>query len=220
MADHKRFVLWGSSGHTKVLSDLIQQQEGEVVALFDNSEQAISVIPGVRIWYGEKGFQEWLLCQGELSNVSAAVAIGGSRGRERLYICGLFREQGLRLPNLVHGRAYIAPSAVIGESNQFLANSTVASDVQIGNSCIINNSASVDHECVLDYGVHIAPGATLCGCVTVGEFSLIGAGAVVLPNIKIGRNVVVGAGAVVRKDVAESSVVAGNPARFIRTKLA
>jgi acetyltransferase-like isoleucine patch superfamily enzyme len=49
---------------------------------------------------------------------------------------------------------------------------------------------------------------------------MIGAGAVVLPNVNIAKNVVVGAGAVVTQDVAESSVVAGNPARCIRTKLA
>jgi sugar O-acyltransferase (sialic acid O-acetyltransferase NeuD family) len=220
MANHTRFAIWGSSGHAKVLSDLIQQQKGEVVALFDNSERAISVIHGVPIWYGERGFDEWISLQDNLNKISAAVAIGGDRGQDRLHISGLFRRQGIRLPNLVHSRAYIATSAVIGESNQFLANCTVASHVQIGHSCIINHSANVDHECVLGSGVHIAPGATLCGRVTVGECSMIGAGAVVLPNVNIAKNAVVGAGAVVTKDVAESSVVAGNPARCIRTKLA
>jgi sugar O-acyltransferase (sialic acid O-acetyltransferase NeuD family) len=215
MASKDKFILWGSSGHAKVLSDLIQEQNGEVVALFDNSNRAMSIVENVPIWYGEKQFREWVLCQEDLRDVSAAVAIGGARGQDRLDICKLFREQGLRLPNLKHNRAYVAPSVIIGESNQFLANSTVAAHVQIGNSCIINHNASVDHECVLGDGVHVAPGATLCGCIAVGDFAMIGAGAVVLPNVKIGCRAIIGAGAVVTKNIPESSVVAGSPARIL-----
>ena len=45
----------------------------------------------------------------------------------------------------------------------------------------------------------------------------IGAGAIVLPDVTIGEGAVVGAGAVVTKDVEPYTVVAGNPARVIRT---
>lgn len=44
----------------------------------------------------------------------------------------------------------------------------------------------------------------------------IGAGATVLPGVTIGENSVVGAGAVVTKDVPANTVVAGNPARIIK----
>ena len=45
----------------------------------------------------------------------------------------------------------------------------------------------------------------------------IGGGAIVLPGVTVGKDAVVGAGAVVTKDVAPNVVVAGNPARVIRT---
>ena len=44
----------------------------------------------------------------------------------------------------------------------------------------------------------------------------VGAGACVLQGVEIGKGAVVGAGSVVTKDVMPFSVVAGNPARFLR----
>ena len=44
----------------------------------------------------------------------------------------------------------------------------------------------------------------------------IGSGSTVLGNITIGENAIVGAGSVVTKDVPPNSIVAGNPAKFMR----
>jgi UDP-2-acetamido-3-amino-2,3-dideoxy-glucuronate N-acetyltransferase len=48
--------------------------------------------------------------------------------------------------------------------------------------------------------------------------SSIGSGAVILGGVTIGTGALVGAGAVVTKDVAAGTVVAGCPARFLRTR--
>jgi acetyltransferase-like isoleucine patch superfamily enzyme len=44
----------------------------------------------------------------------------------------------------------------------------------------------------------------------------IGSGSTVLSNVTVGENAIVGAGSVVTKDVPANSIVAGNPARFLR----
>ena len=44
----------------------------------------------------------------------------------------------------------------------------------------------------------------------------IGSGATILSNLCIGENAIVGAGSVVTKDVPPNSIVAGNPAKFLR----
>ncbi len=54
--------------------------------------------------------------------------------------------------------------------------------------------------------------------VEVGAGSWLGAGAIVLPGARIGRNVVVAAGSVVRGEVPDHSVVAGVPARVVRSR--
>ncbi len=45
----------------------------------------------------------------------------------------------------------------------------------------------------------------------------IGTGAIILPGVTVGEEAVVGAGAIVTQDVQDRSVVAGNPARVIRS---
>jgi len=45
----------------------------------------------------------------------------------------------------------------------------------------------------------------------------IGSGATILANVVIGENAMVGAGSVVTHDVPDNAVVAGNPAKVLRT---
>lgn len=59
------------------------------------------------------------------------------------------------------------------------------------------------------YGLHERP-------VRIGDDVLIACGAIILPGVTIGAGAVVGAGSVVTKDVAAYTLVAGNPAGFVR----
>ena len=52
--------------------------------------------------------------------------------------------------------------------------------------------------------------------VVISDDVWIGANAVILPGVTIGRHVVVAAGAVVTKDVPDSCVVAGIPAKVVK----
>jgi acetyltransferase-like isoleucine patch superfamily enzyme len=53
----------------------------------------------------------------------------------------------------------------------------------------------------------------------IGDFCVIGIGAIIMGGVKIGNEVVVGAGAVVTKDIPSNTMVAGNPARVIRNNV-
>ncbi len=55
-----------------------------------------------------------------------------------------------------------------------------------------------------------------CKPVRICRRAWIGAGSTILPGVTVGENAVVGAGSVVTHDVAPNTIVAGNPAKFIR----
>lgn len=48
--------------------------------------------------------------------------------------------------------------------------------------------------------------------VYIGEYSFVGAGAIVLPGSVIGKHCIIGAGAVVKGEFPDNSIIAGNPA--------
>ncbi|TBL74033.1 sugar O-acetyltransferase [Paenibacillus thalictri] len=52
--------------------------------------------------------------------------------------------------------------------------------------------------------------------ITIGNNVWIGGSCVILPGVTIGDNSIVAAGSVVTKDVPENTIVAGNPAKFLK----
>lgn len=216
MVECARYVLWGSAGHAKVLAGLIALRGGRVVVLFDNNPQATSVLAGVPLYIGKDEFARWIEGEPDRHDLCGLAAIGGACGRDRLAVHEYFRAHDVRVEPLVHPQASVCLTASLGAGTQVLAQAVVAAGARLGEACIINHHASADHECVLGDGVHLAPGVTLCGCVTLGNNAMIGAGAVVLPRVTIGENTVVGAGAVVTRDLPAGVVAMGNPAQIVR----
>lgn len=212
----KKYIIWGSSGHSKVIAEIILAQGHEILALFDSNPKVVSSIPGIPLYYGAEGFEEWKSCAAySMKEVAGVLAIGGAKGSDRQELFSKLSRMGIVFPTIVHTSAVISRSVSLGHGTQVLVSAVVNTDVRIGNVCIVNTGAKIDHECNIGNGVHIAPGATLCGCVTVMDNALIGAGAVVLPRTIVGRGAIVGAGAVVTKDVADGDVVTGVPAKAV-----
>lgn len=202
-------IVFGASGHAKVIIDLIEKQGQLLVTGLVDDNPALN---GQDI-YGYKvlGNKEELKPQHVKQCV---VAIGDNRVRNDV-AQWLVKNDFDLAKAIIHPSVQLARGVSIGDGSVVMAGSVVNSDTIIANNTIINTGASIDHDCTIGNTVHIAPGATICGGVSVGDLTLIGAGAVICPNVKIGKNVIVGAGATVLKDVVDNVSVVGTPAKVI-----
>ena len=207
----RQVILWGGTGQAKVVRPIIEYYGAQVVAVFDDTPGLPSPFPDIEIYQGWDGFAKWIRSQ-KRNEIGFCIAVGNPHGRVRLKFHERLIGEGLRPVSVIHPTAWIAENAMIGEGCQMMAGAIVGPEARIGKQCIINTKASVDHENVLEDGVEVAPGATLCGLVYAETNAWICAGAVVLPRIRIGADSIVGAGAVVTADVMPGTTVVGVPA--------
>jgi len=202
----KDLVVIGGGGHAKVVIATARAAGYEVIGVLDEDETKHGkVILDVPITGGLD-----LLRNGIYER--AVIAIGDNRKRQRVVH---YYEGFCTWVTLIHPYSFVHSTCSIGDGTVVFAGVVIQPETVIGEHCIVNTSASVDHDCFLGDFVHIAPGVRLTGGVRVEEGAFVGAGAVVIPQRTVGEWSIVGAGSVVTKDVRPYSKVAGVPAKEI-----
>jgi carbonic anhydrase/acetyltransferase-like protein (isoleucine patch superfamily) len=134
------------------------------------------------------------------------------------------------VPVVPEGEAWVAPDAVVAGKVRLDRGASVwfGSVLRGDNELIhIGEGSNVQDRCVLhtDPGYPltigrdctVGHGAILHGC-TIGDYSLIGIGAIILNGTRIGRNCIIGANALLaeNKEIPDNSVVMGSPGRVVR----
>jgi sugar O-acyltransferase (sialic acid O-acetyltransferase NeuD family) len=212
----RNVILYGGTGQAKVVRPILEHWGARVVAVFDDTPDLPSPFPDVPIHRGWSALLEWAETVDRTEH-GFVVTIGNPHGNVRLRLHDQLTALGMQPVTIAHPAAFIEANARIGDGTQVMAGAVVGAEAIVGRQCIINTNATVDHESVLEDGVEIAPGATLCGLVRVGTAGWVCAGATVLPRIRIGSNAIVGAGAVVIRHVADGILVVGVPAKRVLT---
>lgn len=110
-----------------------------------------------------------------------------------------FKKLGFKFGKLVHPSAYVCKSVYVPEGSQILLRAMVNSGTIIGENCIINTSAILEHDSLIGSGCHIGPSSVVCGSAKVSDDTLVGANCVVLPGSNIKNHKVLKAGGVYGK---------------------
>lgn len=201
-------VMAGAGGHARVLLALAQAAGLDVVAICDPrlASEGTTEWQGLPVWGDDAALAT--IDPAEYALVNAIGQLPHSTARREVY--KRIRGLELSLPSLVHPCAWVAPGVVLDGGTQVMAGATLQPGCRIGENSIINTHASIDHDGRIGAHVHVAPGAVLCGGVTLGEGAFVGAGATILPNVTVGAGAIVGAGTCLRQDLAPESLYAGH----------
>lgn len=197
MAQTKSIYIYGASGHGKVVADIARACKYEnIIFLDDSSENKFTT---------------------NLEKFDIIIAIGDNSIRKKLQQKVI--DAGFNVVNLIHPSAILSPNANLKRGIVVMPNVVVNADATIKDGVILNTGCIVEHDCIIDDFVHLSPNVSLAGGVKVGELSHIGIGTSVIQKISIGKNTTIGAGAVVVRDIGDSVVAVGTPAKAIKNKI-
>ena len=152
----------------------------------------------------------------DVSQIKVISAVGS--GQTRKAFAEKATELGLDFCTVVNPSAQVAPSVELGCGTVIAAGGIVNVHTKIGNHVNFNIDATIGHDVVIGDFCNVGPGCHITGEGTLEEGVDLGVGAVVLPRVTIGRWSVIGAGAVVTKDLPEYATAVGIPAKVIKVR--
>lgn len=204
-------VIYGASGHGKVIADIVEKSGKTVLAFVDDNKTLWDKsFCGYPVWRGRSHLFEYA------KKEAFSVIIGIGDNHRRREIMKTLESAEICFNTAIHPSAQPGNDVNIGEGTVIMANSVINPGARVGRHCIVNTGVTIDHDCIIGDFVHISPGAHLGGSVRVDHSSWIGLGASIINNIYIGEHTIIGAGSVVIRNVDPYTVAAGNPAVFLR----
>jgi len=209
-SNNQKVVILGGGGHAKMCIDIMKQMKTyEIIGIIDRNIKIGTKVMGIPVIAKDSDIDFKRLYNDGIRLIVIGIgAVKDHSMRDKVY--KRLKKFGFYLPNIIHHKASIEASVIMGEGNQIMANAILGSDVIIQNNCIINSGAIVSHDSVLKNNVHIAPGAILAGGVFVGENSLIGMGSTIYLYVKIGKHVIIYNSCSITKNVPDNRIIKNN----------
>lgn len=207
-------MIYGAGGLGREILSLIRAlPEFEVIGFIDDSVRRGTNIKGVKVLGGEE------VLHGFDGKVHVVLALGDpvAKSMRAKRLDGRY----LQYPALIHPSAVLQDreSIVLGSGCIVGAGVILTTDIHIGEHTLININTTIGHDARVGRCTSIMPGVNIAGEVVVGNEVLVGSGASVINRVIIGDRATVGMGAVVLRDVAAGNVVAGVPAKLLKTNL-
>ena len=121
--------------------------------------------------------------------------------------------------------AIIRDKVIIGKNAVIMMGAVINIGAEIGEGSMVDMNAVIGARGKIGKRVHLGAGAVVAGVLEppskspceIGDDVMIGANSVILEGVKIGNGSVVAAGSVVVDDVPAGVVVAGSPAKIVKS---
>lgn len=148
--------------------------------------------------------------------LSVVIAVGEPKLKEK--IRNKYNNHLISFPTLIHPTAIIADPAniKIGQGCIICAGTILTTDISIKDFVTLNLQCTVGHDTIIEGFSAFMPSVNISGEVNVGRCVYVGTGAKIINQIEIGEYTIVGAGAVVAKSLPANCTAVGVPAKPIK----
>lgn len=211
----KDIVIFGAGGFGREVAQLIEEinmdkKSWNLLGYIDETtgKQGTTINKNIVLggvdWLKENmKYDLWTVC-----------AVADPRGKYR--IIKRLENYNVRFANLIHPGVKLSKSVELGLGNIICWNTFLSVNTKIGNHIALNPGCGIGHDTeIRDYS-SLYWDVTLAGNVCINEGCEIGSKAVVIPRNVVGEWSVIGAGSVVVNDIPGHCVAVGVPAKPIR----
>ena len=209
-------VIYGTGGFAREVHQIVedsnaQEQRWNFLGWIDDDARSVGrEVHGMSVLGGA----DWLA---DHAQVGVLVGVGATPSRWR--IVRSIRERSANpFPTLVHPLAWLGNRIGLGEGTVVCAGSLLTTDLTVGSHTILNLDCTVGHDAVLGDFVTVAPSVNISGNVAIEIGCDLGTGATLIQGISIGHWTTVGAGAVVVRDLPANVTAVGVPAQAIKER--
>lgn len=148
-------------------------------------------------------------------HLSLVIAIGDPSTKKN--IISKIENKNINYPTLIHPSVLISDDFVkIGKGNIICAGTIMTCNIEIKDFIILNLMCTVGHDTLIENYSSFMPSVNISGEVHIQEGVYIGTGAKIINQLEIGQYTIVGAGAVVSKSLPEHCTAVGIPAKPIK----
>ena len=201
----------GFGREVKTLIDSINRAKPkyEFIGFFDDALVKGKIVNGFPVLGGVE----------EINNVNEnlciAVALGDPSTKKR--VIAKIRSEFVNYPNLIHPTALISDDFVkIGRGNIICAGTIITCNIEIKDFVILNLMCTVGHDTIINSYCSFMPSVNVSGEVLVKEGVYVGTGAEIINLVEIGEFTTIGAGAVVSRNLPSKCTAVGIPAKPIK----
>lgn len=211
----KDIAIFGVGGFGREVLTLIQdinkvEPTWNVIGFFDDGYEIGYETHGLKNLGGTKELSEWK------TPLAVTIAIGTPRIKKA--ILNNIHNDLIEYPTLIH------PSVIIGDKDYvkigkgciICAYTVITCDIEVGDFVILNLACTLGHDTVVKDHCAFMPTCNISGEVEIGEGVYCGTGVKIINQTSIGENTIVGAGAVVVKPLPANCTAVGAPAKAIK----
>lgn len=153
---------------------------------------------------------------GKYPDVYFVVAIGASRIREKIVKNIITDNPNIMFGTIIDPSVEMSNLVTIGEGTIICAHTIITVNIEIGSHVIINLDCTIGHDSELKDFVTLYPSVNVSGMTSIGYAVELGTGMQIIQGKSVGDYSIVGSGAVVVKNIPAKCTATGVPAKPIK----